>query len=129
MTQGETGPAGTGRVQVAMIGVSRPVAVTRHVFGPTWRMAGCDANLRLAQALTTIAGLISHGWWPFSTATCAAQYWCQLVMSQMPGNLGSRECATSMTTRPGFASVQTCTLVRPLKPTPKLRYPRSPRLR
>src|ERR1039458_8931847 len=95
----------TGRTPVTVSTLLVPGSVTLKVSGPTCRMAGVVFQRLRAQAATTIAGLLSQGWWPLFHAYCAAQYCGQLVKSQMPGNLPRVTWVKSMTTRAGLVSV------------------------
>src|SRR6266568_7036355 len=128
MTQICAGPVLTGRVPVTMATWLVPGLVTLKVSGPV-RVIPALLDQPAAQALTTEDGLSSQGWCPCSTEACAAQYRRQVVISQTPGNLGSCACVMSMTTRFGPVRVKAWNPVRPLRPTPKLRYPsKSPAL-
>src|SRR5437899_2237372 len=96
----------TGRVPLTVS--TRPLgSVTLNVPALTCVMTGVAGQRLRAQASTTIAGLLSHGWWPLSHEYCWLQYRGQLVTSQMPGNLPSWTWLTSITTRSGPVSVKT----------------------
>src|SRR5271166_1540728 len=96
----------TGRVPVT-VSTCPPGSVSLKVLASTWRMTGVVGQRLLAQARTTISGLASQGWWPLSHEYCMAQYWGQLVASQMPGDVPSVTWLTSITTRSGPVRVKT----------------------
>src|SRR5260221_9646838 len=106
MTQSRACPVVTGRVPetIAILGLTGSVgSVTWNVSGPTWRIAGLLLRLR-AQARTTIGGEPRHRWCPLSKAVWNCQKCRQLVLSHIPGDLGSVTFGRAMTTRPGFGS-------------------------
>ena len=108
MTQSLACPVMTGRVPatIAILGLTGSVgSVTCNVSGPVCWIAGWLLK-PLAQARTTSAGEASHGWSTFSKAVWDCQNCRQLVMSQMPGNVGSVRCGNSITTRLGWVRVK-----------------------